>query len=103
MNHVVVQGLLYVMVLSFFASSGQFDALGIGLIGFVFLRWQVIKALTSYFVRILSRSISQIPTHDQILRNVLVSASQKYGAPLPELDRMEKRIIEIMTYRRQKK
>ncbi len=103
MNHPIAQGLLFVMVLSFFASSGQFSSLGIGLIGFVLLRWQVITAIFDFVGKKMNLSSAKTPIHDRILKSVLVSASRKYGAPLTELDRMEKRMIEIMTYHKQKK
>ncbi|MDA1027523.1 MAG: hypothetical protein O3B41_00500 [Bacteroidetes bacterium] len=101
MNHPIVQGLLFVMAMSYFASSGQMAAVGSGVIGFVLLRWQILTVL----VDLVSKRArpTQIPIHDRILKNVLVSASRKYGAPLFELDRMEKRMIEIMTYHKNRK
>lgn len=103
MNHPIAQGLFYVLAMSYLASSGQKMEMGVGLAGFIALRWQIISRLSEPLLRILRKPISVLPVHDQILRNVLIRASQKHGESVEELARMEKRIIEIMTYRKRKK
>lgn len=101
MNHPMVQGLLFVMAMSYFASSGEMVAVGCEVVGFILLRWQVLTALIEFVLK--KARPNQIPIHDRILKNVLVSASRKYAAPLLEIDRMEKRMIEIMTYHKNRK
>jgi len=103
LNHPIVQGLFYVLAMSYFASSGQKIEMGIGLGGFILFRWQIVSRLLAPLVSRLQESLSILPPNDQILRNILIRASQKYGEHLDEVDRMEKRIIEIMTYRKRKK
>jgi len=103
LNNPIVQGLFYVTILSYFAQTEAKYLLLAGLIGFVLFRWHIITKLSQPLVDVLRKPLSSLPVHDQILRNLIVRAAQKFGAPLAELDRMEKRVLEIMHYRRKKK
>ena len=103
LNHPIAQGLFYVMMLSYFANTDRIEMLVAGLIGFIVFRWQVVDKLLLPVVSRLRRTLSSLPVHDQILRNVIVRSVQRMGAPLAELDRMEKRVLEIIHYKRRKK
>ncbi|NQV72361.1 hypothetical protein HQ496_04490 [bacterium] len=103
LNHPIAQGLFYVMMLSYFANTDRMEMLVIGLIGFIAFRWQLVDKILLPVVSRLRRKLSPLPVHDQILRNVIVRSAQKQGAPLAELDRMEKRVLEIIHYKRRKK
>lgn len=100
LDHPIFQGLIYVLGLSFLASSASFPSVAIGLTGFVLYRWQVVSRVLSPVVDLLRNRWSPLDAPDQILRGVLIRASQKYSTSLTEVDRMEKRMIEIMNYHR---
>lgn len=96
--HPVLQGLIYVLFLSYLASLGQMGAVGTGLLGFILFRWQLVGRLLSRPIRFLARPLSPLYMPDTILRNVLIRGSLKYGYSVGELQRMEERMTEIMTY-----
>ena len=103
MNHPIVQGLLYVLVLSILAAQGQMGGVGVGLLGFVLFRWQLVSKILTPIVVGLSKPLSSLGVSDTVLRNVLIRGSLKYGLPMGEVDRMQKRMIEIMTYHKTRK
>lgn len=89
---VLVQGLYYVMMLSFFAAREQFVLVGLGLAGFVLLRWGLVDRLVQPLVRRLWASLFPLPAADQVLRGFIIRAALAYGVALPQLDRMEETI-----------
>ena len=103
MNHPIVQGLLYVLVLSILAAQGQMGGVGMGLLGFILYRWQLVSKMLAPIVGWLSKPLSSLGVSDTVLRNVLIRGSLKYGLPMGEVDRMQKRMIEIMTYHKTRK
>lgn len=100
MSHAVFQGLLYVLVLSILAAQGNLAAVGVGLAGFIVLRWQILDRLLGRVVTILRKPLSPLPPQDAILRNLIVRAALKHGYPVGGTDAMQRRILEIMNYRR---
>jgi len=103
LNHPFSQGFFYVAFVSFFAAQGAFTAVWIGLISFVALRWQLLSRVFEATIQKRNSGPTKLEFHDRILRNVLIAASIKYGASHPEIDRMEKRMIEIATRHKRKK
>lgn len=92
LDRVWLQGLYYVLVLSVLAGAAQHAALGLGLGGFILLRWGVVARLTQPLVRRLWASLYSLPVSDQVLRAVIIRTALKYRLSLPELDRMEREI-----------
>lgn len=99
-SHPVVQGLLYVLVLSILAASGRLTAVAVGLIGFIVFRWQLLDRLGARLVAALRKPLSPLPAQDAILRNLIVRAALKHGYSVGGTDAMQRRVIEIMNYRR---
>ncbi len=100
LSHPVVQGLLYVLVLSILAAEGDLAAVGVGLAAFVVLRWQLLDRLLGRLVAIFRKPLSPLPAQDAILRNLMVRLALKHGFSVGGTDAMQRRVIEIMNYRR---
>lgn len=94
LDTVWVQVLGYVIGLSWIAEQGQYVALGVGLGGFILLRWGLVKMATAPLVRKLQRALYELPVPDQVLRGVLIQTALRHGSSLPELDAMERAIRE---------
>jgi hypothetical protein len=99
LNQPVVQGLFYVVVLSYLAAGEQLAAVGTGLVGFVLLRWGLLRWATDPIVQRLWRGLYRLPVADQVLRAVIVRAARHYGASLDQIDRMLGDIIRHWTAR----
>lgn len=97
LNTAVVQGLFYVFVLSILAAQDRFAAFGIGLAGFVLLRWGLVQRALQPLVRPLRRTLYDLPAPDQILRAFIVRAALEHDIALPELERMKRRLFEAWT------
>jgi len=103
LNHPFAQGFFYVAVLSYFAAQGAYPAVWTGMALFITMRWQLLNRFVEARPSSDQTGLSTLGTSDRILRNVIVSASIKYGASQPEVERMEKRMIEIATRHKRKK
>lgn len=100
LSHPVVQGLLFVLVLSTLAASGNLGAVWMGLAGFVVFRWQLPDRLLGRVVAWLRRPVSPLLPDDAILRNLIVRLALKHGYDVGGTDRMQKRVLEIMNRHR---
>jgi len=100
LNHPIIQGLLFVLILSFLAANSQMVALTVGLVGFVFLRWQIVGRVLSPVIQALRLRLSPLDAPDLILRNILLRAALKHGDEIGELAAMQRRMLEIMNYRK---
>ena len=89
---VAAQGFYYVFALSLLASRGEMAALGVGLGGFVLLRWGVLARLSQPIVGRIWRSLYALPVPDQVLRAFLIRAALKHNLSLPQLDRLEEQM-----------
>ncbi|MFO8233530.1 MAG: hypothetical protein R6U20_12820 [Longimonas sp.] len=99
LNQPVIQGLFYVVALSYLAAGDQLAAVGTGLAGFVLLRWGLLRWATDPIVRMLWRGLYRLPVADQVLRAVIVRAARHYGASLEQIDQMLGDIIRHWTAR----
>ena len=100
LSHPVVQGLLFVLVLSTLAASGQLGAVWMGLAGFVVFRWRLPDRLLGRIVTWLRRPLSPLLPDDAILRNLMVRLALKHGYDVGGTDRMQQRVLEIMNRHR---
>lgn len=100
MSHPVVQGLLYVLILSLLAAQDNYAAVGAGLAGFIVFRWGLLDRVLGGIVSALRKPLSPLPVQDAILRNLIVRAALKHGYSVGGTDVMQRRILEIMHYRR---
>lgn len=94
LDPVWLQGLYYVGILSYFAAFDQFAAVWIGLAGFILLRWGIVERVTDFLVRVIWSTLYAMPINDQILRGFIIRAAMKYRVSLPQLDVLERRVIE---------
>jgi hypothetical protein len=86
----VVQGLLYVVVLSALGMAGNGGAVVVGLAGFVGFRLGAVQALLRPVLGPLLRRLYPLPVPDQVLRAHVVRAALRHGIRLPELERLER-------------
>lgn len=96
----LVQGLAYVGVLSALAAGGRLGAVGAGLAGFVLLRWGLVDRLVQPLVRHAPGMTRTLPAPDRTLRNLIIRYAMKMGRNTGEVDRMERRMLEIWNYRK---
>lgn len=94
LDHVLAQALYYVTTMSALAAAEMYGALGVGLLGFVLLRWGVLGWAFGYVVRPLRRSIYPLPVSDQVLRGLIVRVALKHRLSLPQVDDITKDILD---------
>lgn len=88
LDHPGVQALLYVAALSALGMAGQLAAVGVGLGGFVGMRWRLIPLLLRPLISLLRRPLFTLPVPDQVLRAFVLRAALRHGISLPQLDRL---------------
>ncbi len=94
MDLVLLQALYFVLTLSVLAAQEQLAALGVGLGGFILLRWSLVRIATQPVVKRIWATLYTMPVPDQVLRSFIIRAALKYRVSLPELDRIEQEIVE---------
>jgi hypothetical protein len=94
LEHVLAQALYYVFTMSVFAASEMYLAVGVGLGGFVLLRWGVLEWAAGYLLRPLQRALYPLPVADQVLRGLIVRVALKHRLSLPQVDDITRDIIE---------
>lgn len=87
-----LQGLFYVLLLSMLAAQNRFAAVGVGLGGFILLRWGLVERLLRGPLRAVMRRIYALPPEDQVLRGFILRAGLRHGVALPQLDRIREQI-----------
>lgn len=88
-EHPLVQGIPYVIVLSLLGMAGRLDAVVVGLLGFVGFRLGAIQALLRPVLDPLRARLFPLPVPDQVLRAFIVRAALRHGVTLPELKHLE--------------
>ncbi len=86
----LVQAALYVAVLSALGVRGQVVGVGVGLLGFVLIRWGVLPRLLRPLFQVLRRPLTTLPVADQVLRAFVLRAALRHGIALPEIDRLRR-------------
>jgi len=94
LEHVLAQALFYVLSMSAFAAAEMYAAVGVGLAGFVLLRWGVLEWAAGYAIRPLQRMLYPLPVADQVLRGLIVRVALKYRLSVPQVDDITKDILE---------
>jgi hypothetical protein len=103
MDLVLVQALYYVFMLSLLAAQAHYVAVWTALGGFVLLRWGLVQWVTAPLIRPIWRSLYPLPVADQVLRALMVRAAMKHQVKLPELDRMERQILDNLHLKKKSK
>ncbi|NNF57471.1 MAG: hypothetical protein HKN04_04450 [Rhodothermaceae bacterium] len=88
-EHPLVQGVPYVIVLSLLGMAGRIDAVVVGLLGFVGFRLGAIQALLRPLLDPLRARLFPLPVPDQVLRAFIVRAALRHGVALTELTQLE--------------
>lgn len=86
----IVQAVLFVAVLSALGVRGQVTAVGLGLAGFVLVRWGIVPRLLRPVLRLLRRPLYTLPAADQVLRAFVLRAALRHGVTLPQLEALKK-------------
>lgn len=94
LDFVWLQGAYYVGLLSYFAAVEHFAGVWAGLAGFILIRWGIVEKVTDLLVRLIWGTLYRMPIADQILRAFIIRAALKYHVSLPQLDQLERRIVE---------
>jgi hypothetical protein len=94
LDHVLGQSLYYVLTMSIFAVTEMYAAVGVGLGGFVLLRWGVLEWASGYLIRPLRRALYPLPVADQVLRGLIVRVALKHRLSLPQVDDITEDILE---------
>jgi hypothetical protein len=94
--HPVVQGLLFVGVLSLLAAVGNIAGVWVGLAVFIMFRWQVPDRVLGGLLNRLRRPLSVLPPDDAILRNLIVRLALRHGYDVGGTEQMQQRVLEIM-------
>ncbi len=100
LERVSFQAIYYVVILSLFAERGDTAAVVIGLAGFIALRWQLLDRIVNPLVRRLWAVLFPLPVPDQVLRSLILRTALKYRLPIPEIDRMERQLLNLWNYKR---
>ena len=90
---VLLQAFYYVLILSALAAQEHFVALGVGLGGFILLRWGLVRLATRPIVEWIWGTLYRMPVPDHVLRALIVRAALKHRISIPEFDRIEQEII----------
>lgn len=93
LDHVLAQAFYYVTTMSALAAAEMYAALGVGLLGFVLLRWGVLGAAIGYIVRPLRQMLYPLPVADQVLRGLIVRVALKHRLSLPQVDDITRDIL----------
>lgn len=94
LDHVLVQGLFYVLTMSALAAMGMDAAVGVGLLTFILLRWGVVGWAFGYIIRPLRKALYPLPVADQILRGLIIRVALKYRLSVPQVSEITKDILE---------
>ena len=92
LEHPVLQGLVYVGVLSAFAAAGAFAALWTGIAGFVALRLGLVAAAVRPALAGVLDALYPLPPADQTLRAFIIREGLRRGVTLPGVGEVERRV-----------
>ena len=91
---VLLQALAFVTVLSWLASQGDYAAVGIGMAGFIALRWDLLRMAFQPVFKRLWRAMYRMPVPDQVLRALIVRTALRYRVTLADFASIEEGIVQ---------
>lgn len=83
----------YAGVLSWFAIAGDEARVIVGLVGFVLLRWEILRMVFDRVLVGVLRRLYPLGEPDQTLRAVLIKSALRHGIDLPAIGEMEERLL----------
>ena len=86
----LAQAALYIAVLSYLGAQGNVAAVGVGLAGFVLMRWRVLPLALRPVLKLLRRPLYTLPPPDQVLRAFVLRAALRHNIDLPQLERLKR-------------
>jgi hypothetical protein len=86
----IVQAALYIAVLSYLGAQGNVGAVGVGLAGFVLMRWRVLPLALRPVLKLLRRPLYTLPPPDQVLRAFVLRAALRHNIDLPQLEQLKR-------------
>ncbi len=90
LDHAVVQAACYAAVLSVFAVSGEFVQVVIGLMGFIVLRWGLLRRGAVPLARPIQQRYYAPSVPDHILHALLHHTALRHDVALPATDRIKR-------------
>lgn len=94
LDAVLLQALLYSGIMSFLAISGRYNALIVGLVGFIGLRWGILTYLLRPLVTRCWTSLYSLPVPDYTLRSFMIRSALHFGINLTGFEQIEQSIIQ---------
>jgi hypothetical protein len=92
---VPLQGLAYIGALSWLATGGRLAAVATGLVWFALVRWGLVARAVEPLVGRLQARLYGLAVPDQVLRAVIIRAALAHRLGVPQVDAMERRMMEI--------
>ncbi|MCY4205022.1 MAG: hypothetical protein OXE92_04765 [Bacteroidetes bacterium] len=102
MDAVVLQAILYAGTMTSLAISSQYQALVVGLGGFIFIRWGVLAYIMRPLVTRCWKVMYKLPASDHILRAFIVRSALNQGIVLSDFKDIEQNIIQNMLKKKRK-
>ena len=93
LDRLSLQALYYIISMSVFAIVDRFELMAAGLAFFIVIRWGLLEKALEPVLKRVREALYPVPYPDQLLKSVIVRAAMKYHVALPELDRMERSIM----------
>ena len=100
LDAVLLQAILYSAILSVLAIKGQFQALWIGMVGFIIFRWGVLTYVTRPLVGPCWQKMYKLPVPDHILRGCIIRSALRNGITLTNFKKIEQSILRYMLKRK---
>lgn len=94
LSHVGLQALYYALTLSILAGLGQLAAMGVGLVGFVLLRWNIVDRMGGVVRQWVHPRLYPLPVADQVLRALIVRAALKHRVQVSQVEALTTAILE---------
>lgn len=103
LEHVGLQALYSIGILSWFGMQGQTMALVVGVAGFVGLRWGLVEKGLGYGLDPLLVKMYALPVPDHVLKSVMVRKTVKLRVPLEDVDRMQRVLLDTVLQKDKKR
>ena len=94
LDAVLMQAILYAGTMSILAMTGRYQAVAVGLIGFICFRWGILSYLMRPLIIRCWKAMYRLPVPDHILRAFIVRSALRHGINLADFADIEQEIIQ---------